>query len=36
MPRNIWPDAHALLHDAAVDLDVDAEVPFDAGDRDRP
>ena len=33
MPRNICPDDQALRDDAAVDLDVDAQVALDAGDR---
>ena len=33
MPRNIWPDDHAFVDLAAVDLDVDAQVALDAGDR---
>ena len=33
MPRNIWPDDQAFVDHAAVDLDVDAQVPLDAGDR---
>ena len=33
MPRNIVDDDHASLDDAAVHLGLDAQVPFDAGDR---
>ncbi len=35
MPRHICPDDQALRDLAAVDLDVDAQVALDAGDRDR-
>ena len=33
MPRHIWPDDQDLRDLAAVHLDVDAQVSFDAGDR---
>ena len=32
MPRHIWPEDQALRDLAAVDLHVDAQVAFDAGD----
>ena len=35
MPRNIVPDAHASVTLPPVDLGLDAQVPLDAGDRDR-